>query len=51
MLLYEKEGDIGKMTKMAQRVISFKEKIASPATREMKKKANIIANQYKINTK
>lgn len=51
MLLYEKERDIGKMTKMAQRVISFKEKIASPATREMKKKANIIANQYKINTK
>lgn len=51
MLLYEKEGDIGKMTEMAQQVIAFKEKIASPATREMKKKTNIIVNQYKINSK
>ncbi len=48
MLLYEKEGNIEKMTKMAQQVIVFKEKITSPATREMKKKANVIANHNKL---
>lgn len=51
MMLYEKEGDIGKMTKMAQQVIAFKEKITSPATREMKKKANVIANHNKLTPK
>lgn len=51
MLLYEKEGDIEKMTKMAQQVIAFKEKIISPATREMKKKANVIANHNKLTSK
>lgn len=51
MLLYEKEGDIEKMTKMAQQVIAFKEKITSPATREMKKKANVIANHNKLTPK
>ncbi|MBP3788503.1 MAG: O-antigen ligase family protein [Prevotella sp.] len=51
MLLYEKEGDMEKMTKMAQQVIAFKEKITSPATKEMKKKANVIANHNKLNPK
>ena len=51
MLLYEKEGDMEKMTKMAQQVIAFKEKVTSPATREMKKKANVIANHNILNPK
>ncbi len=39
MLLYETEGKTEKMSEMAQRVLSFKEKVVSPATREMKMKA------------
>jgi tetratricopeptide (TPR) repeat protein len=39
MLLYETEGKAEKMSEMAQRVLSFKEKVVSPATKEMKMKA------------
>jgi hypothetical protein len=42
MLLYDEKGDITKEKDMAQRVISFKEKVVSPATKEMKGKANTI---------
>ncbi len=45
MLLYEKKGDITKEKEMAQRVISFKEKVVSPATKEMKDKARTILNK------
>jgi len=45
MLLYEKKGDITKEKEMAQRVISFKEKVVSPATKEMKDKARTILNE------
>ena len=45
MLLYEKEGDITKEKEMAHRVISFKEKVVSPATKEMKDKANTILRE------
>ena len=48
MLLYEKEGDSEKMSKMAQQVIAFNEKVASPAINEMKKKANVIANHNNL---
>lgn len=40
MLLYEKKGEKEKMVDMAKKVVNFQEKIASPATREMKEKAN-----------
>lgn len=39
MLLYEREGETEKMRKIAQRVKAFNEKVSSPATKEMKKKA------------
>ncbi|MBR5989129.1 MAG: hypothetical protein IK003_06370 [Prevotella sp.] len=42
MLLYEKRGDLTKEKETAQRVISFKEKVVSPATKEMKDKAYTI---------
>ena len=42
MLLYETEGKADKMKDMAQRVLSFKEKVVSPATKDMKKRANEI---------
>lgn len=45
MLLYEKKGDITKEKEMAHRVISFKEKVVSPATKEMKDKANTILRE------
>jgi len=48
MLLYEKEGNSEKMSKMAQQVIAFNEKVASPAINEMKKKANVIANHNNL---
>ena len=40
MLLYEKEGNADKEIQMAQRVLTFKEKVVSPATKEMKKRAS-----------
>lgn len=40
MLLYEKEGDVDRLRQMAQRVLAFKEKVSSPATKDMKKKAH-----------
>jgi tetratricopeptide (TPR) repeat protein len=48
MLLYEKEGNSEKMSKMAQQVIAFNEKVASPAINEMKKKANVIVNHNNL---
>lgn len=47
MLLYEKEGNTKEMVDMAKRVISFDEKIVSPATKGLKKKAIIIINRNK----
>ena len=46
MLLYEEEGKADKMKDMAQRVSSFKEKVVSPATKDMKMKANNLLTQY-----
>lgn len=45
MLLYEKEGDIAQMKEMAHRIISFKVKVASPATKEIQEKAENIINK------
>ena len=45
MLLYEKEGDKTREREMAQRVVSFKEKVVSPATKEMKDKARMILKE------
>lgn len=42
MLLYQQEGRREYMLQMAQRVVSFPEKVTSPATEEMKKKAKDI---------
>ena len=39
MLLYEKEGDVDRLRQMAQRVLAFKEKVSSSATKDMKKRA------------
>ena len=37
MLLYEEEGNLERMSEMAQMVLSFNEKVVSPATKNMKK--------------
>ncbi len=42
MLLYEKEGKKEEMAGMAKQVMAFKEKVVSPATKEMKEKAREI---------
>lgn len=49
MLLYEKMGNKDKMNIVAQRVLSFNEKVISPAIHEMKKKANIVIIKTKAN--
>lgn len=45
MLFYEKVGNKEQMKEMAQRVADFKVKVASPATKEMQKKAIDVINQ------
>ena len=45
MLLYEKMGDTEKTSNIAQRVMMFDEKVASPATKEIKRKAYKIFNK------
>lgn len=45
MELYKVSGDEGKMREMAAEVIRMQEKITSPATKEMKEKANEILKQ------
>ena len=45
MLLYDETGEIQKSRKMAQRIVAFKEKVTSPATKEMKDKARDVLNQ------
>ena len=45
MLLYAETGEIQKSRKMAQRIVAFKEKVTSPATKEMKDKARDVLNQ------
>ena len=47
MLLYKKEGCKAQMESMAMRVVSFNEKIVSPATDEMREKAKEIAYYLK----
>ena len=37
MLLYEEEGNLERMSEMAQMVLSFNEKVVAPATKNMKK--------------
>ena len=46
MLLYEKAGKTEAMYKIAWRIVMFNEKVVSPATKEMKKKAKEILNSY-----
>lgn len=45
MLLYEKEGKKEKMYEMAWRVMTFNEKVVSPATKDMKRKAKKILDE------
>ena len=39
MQLYKENGDVGKAKAYAERIISFKEKITSPATKQIKREA------------
>lgn len=45
MKLYQKENDTKMATEYAEKVISFKEKIPSPAVSDMKREAHAIINQ------
>lgn len=49
MKLYELTGDKAKCQEYAQRVVGFKEKIYSPAVRDMKKEAQEIINRSQTN--
>jgi len=49
MLLYEKEGDVDRVGQMARRVLAFKEKVSSSATKDMKKRARELCESLKHN--